>query len=80
MVQLDTFNVDYSMKYFESYYTANEIYGPLLIKVNNIADILQASAMITKVGNEALLRKFRLKNKKGQPEPIAGFYVSILKD
>lgn len=80
MVQLDTFNVDYSMKYFESYYTANEIYGPLLIKVNNIADILQTSAMITKVGNEALLRKFRLKNKKGQHEPIAGFYVSILKD
>ena len=80
MVQLDTFNVDYSMKYFESYYTANEIYGQLLIKVNNIADILQTSAMITKVGNEALLRKFRLKNKKGQHEPIAGFYVSILKD
>jgi hypothetical protein len=80
MVQLDTSLTDYSLKYFEQVFTANQIYGPMLIWVRNKADILQASAIISNVGDEILLRKFVLFNEADHPEPRAGFYVSILED
>ena len=80
MIQLDTSLTDYSLKYFEQVFTANQIYGPMLIWVRNKADILQASAIISNVGDEILLRKFVLFNEADHPEPRAGFYVSILED
>jgi hypothetical protein len=78
MIQLDTLLTDYSLKYFEQVFTENQIYGPMLIWVRNKADILQASAIISNVGDEILLRKFVLFNEADHPEPRAGFYVSIL--
>ena len=80
MVQLDTTLTDYNLKYFEQVYTQNQIYGPLLIWVKGKADILQASAIISKLNNSVLLRKFVLFNKSDKPSPRAGFYVSILDD
>ena len=80
MIQLDTLLTDYSLKYFEQVFTENQIYGPMLIWVRNKADILQASAIISNVGDEILLRKFVLFNEADHPEPRAGFYVSILED
>jgi len=80
MIQLDTLLTDYSLKYFEQVFTQNQIYGPMLIWVRNKADILQASAIISNVGDEILLRKFVLFNDADHPEPRAGFYVSILED
>jgi len=52
----------------------------MLIWVRNKADILQASAIISNVGDGILLRKFVLFNEADHPEPRAGFYVSILED
>ena len=80
MIQLDTSLTDYSLKYFEQFYTRNQIYGPLLIWVKNKADILHASAIISNVGNQILFRKFILFNEADRPKPRAGFYVSILED
>ncbi|MBT3179922.1 MAG: hypothetical protein HOB40_05325 [Candidatus Marinimicrobia bacterium] len=80
MIQLDTALTDYSLKYFEQVFTENQIYGPLLIWVKNKADILQASAIISNVGDNILLRKFVLFNEADHPSPRAGFYVSILED
>ena len=80
MIQLDTLLTDYSLKYFEQVFTENQIYGPLLIWVRNKADILQASAIISNVGDDVLLRKFVLFNDADHPNPRAGFYVSILED
>jgi len=80
MIQLDTLLTDYSLKYFEQAFTENQIYGPMLIWVRNKADILQASAIISNLGDDILLRKFVLFNEADHPEPRAGFYVSILED
>ncbi|MBT7945342.1 MAG: hypothetical protein HN716_04375, partial [Candidatus Marinimicrobia bacterium] len=80
MVQLDTLLADYSLKYFEQIFTQNQIYGPMLIWVKNKADILQASAIISNVGDDILVRKFILFNEADRPKPRAGFYVSILED
>ncbi|MBT6867078.1 MAG: hypothetical protein HOA19_06990 [Candidatus Marinimicrobia bacterium] len=80
MVQLDTLLTDYSLKYFEQIFTQNQIYGPMLIWVKNKADILQASAIISNVGDDILVRKFILFNEADRPKPRAGFYVSILED
>ena len=80
MIQLDTTLTDYTLKYFEQVFTKNQIYGPLLIWVRGKADILQASAIISNVDDTILLRKFVLFNKSDQPNPRAGFYVSILED
>jgi len=80
MIQLDTLLTDYSLKYFEQVFTQNQIYGPMLIWVRNKADILQASAIISNLGDDILLRKFVLFNEANHPEPRAGFYVSILED
>ena len=80
MIQLDTLLTDYSLKYFEQVFTENQIYGPMLIWVRNKADILQASAIISNLGDDILLRKFVLFNEADHPEPRAGFYVSILED
>jgi len=80
MIQLDTALTDYSLKYFEQVFTENQIYGPLLIWVKDKADILQASAIISNVGDNILLRKFVLFNEADHPSPRAGFYVSILED
>jgi hypothetical protein len=80
MIQLDTTLTDYTLKYFEQVFTKNQIYGPLLIWVRGKADILQASAIISNVDDAILLRKFVLLNKSDQPNPRAGFYVSILED
>jgi len=80
MIQLDTLLTDYSLKYFEQVFTENQIYGPLLIWVKTKADILQASAIISNVGDDVLLRKFVLFNESDHPKPRAGFYVSILED
>ena len=80
MIQLDTTLTDYTLKYFEQVFTKNQIYGPLLIWVRGKADILQASAIISNVDDAILLRKFVLFNKSDQPNPRAGFYVSILED
>ena len=44
------------------------------------ADILQASAIISNVNDSILLRKFVLFNQSDNPNPRAGFYVSILED
>ena len=51
-----------------------------LIWVKGKADILQASAIISNVNDSILLRKFILFNKSDQPDPRAGFYVSVLED
>ena len=80
MTQLDTTLSDYSLKYFEQVFTKNQIYGPLLIWVRGKADILQASAIISNVNDNILLRKFVLFNESDYPNPRAGFYVSILED
>ena len=80
MTQLDTTLSDYSLKYFEQVFTKNQIYGPLLIWVRGKADILQASAIISNVNDNVLLRKFVLFNEFDHPNPRAGFYVSILED
>ena len=80
MEQLDTTLTDYSLKYFEQVFTKNQIYGPLLIWVRGKADILQASAILSNVKNDILLRKFVLFNKSDKPNPRAGFYISILED
>jgi len=80
MVQMDTTLTDYSLKYFEQVFTKNQIYGPLLIWVRGKADILQASAIISNVNDSILLRKFVLFNQSDNPNPSAGFYVSILED
>ena len=80
MIQLDTALTDYTLKYFEQVFTKNQIYGPLLVWVRGKADILQASAIISNVNDAILLRKFVLFNKSDQPNPRAGFYVSILED
>ena len=80
MVQMDTTLTDYNLKYFEQVFTKNQIYGPLLIWVKGKADILQASAIISNVNDSILLRKFILFNKSDQPDPRAGFYVSVLED
>ena len=80
MVQMDTTLTDYSLKYFELVFTKNQIYGPLLIWVRGKADILQASAIISNVNDSILLRKFVLFNQSDNPNPRAGFYVSILED
>lgn len=80
MTQLDTTLSDYSLKYFEQVFTKNQIYGPLLIWVRGKADILQASAIISNVNDNILLRKFVLFNESDHPNPRAGFYVSILED
>ena len=80
MVQMDTTLTDYSLKYFEQVFTKNQIYGPLLVWVRGKADILQASAIISNVNNSILLRKFVLFNQSDNPNPRAGFYVSILED
>ena len=78
MIQLDTLLSDYSLKYFEQVFTENQIYGPMLIWVKSKADILQASAIISNVGDDILLRKFVLFNESDRPKPRAGYYVSIL--
>ncbi len=80
MVQMDTTLTDYNIKYFEQVFTKNQIYGPLLIWVKGKADILQASAIISNVNDSILLRKFILFNKSDQPNPRAGFYISVLED
>ena len=80
MVQMDTTLTDYSLKYFEQVFTKNQIYGPLLIWVRGKADILQASAIVSNVNDSILLRKFVLFNQSDNPNPRAGFYVSILED
>ena len=80
MVQMDTTLTDYSLKYFEQVFTKNQIYGPLLVWVRGKADILQASAIISNVNDSILLRKFVLFNQSDNPNPRAGFYVSILED
>ena len=80
MVQLDTTLTDYNLKYFEQVYTRNQIYGPLLVWVKGKADILQASAIIGKLNDDVLLRKFVLFNKSDRPNPKAGFYISVLED
>ena len=80
MVQLDTTLTDYNLKYFEQVYTRNQIYGPLLVWVKGKADILQASAIIAKLNDDILLRKFVLFNKADRPNPKAGFYISVLED
>ncbi len=80
MVQMDTTLTDYSLKYFEQVFTKNQIYGPLLIWVRGKADILQASALISNINDSILLRKFVLFNQSDNPNPRAGFYVSILED
>ena len=80
MVQMDTTLTDYSLKYFEQVFTKNQIYGPLLIWVRGKADILQASAIISNINDSILLRKFVLFNQSDNPNPRAGFYVSILED
>jgi len=80
MVQMDTTLTDYTLKYFEQVFTKNQIYGPLLIWVRGKADILQASAIISNVNDSILLRKFVLFNQSDNPNPRAGFYVSILED
>ena len=80
MVNLDTSLTDYSMKYFEQVFTENQIYGPMLVKVKSKADILQASAIISNVGDDILLRKFVLINDANHPNPRAGYYLSILED
>ena len=80
MVQLDTTLTDYNLKYFEQVYTRNQIYGPLLLWVKGKGDILSASAIIAKLNNDILLRKFVLFNKTDKPNPKAGFYISILED
>ena len=80
MVQMDTTLTDYSLKYFEQVFTKNQIYGPLLIWVRGKADILQASAIISNIDDSILLRKFVLFNKSDNPNPRAGFYVSVLED
>ena len=58
MVQLDTTLTDYNLKYFEQVYTRNQIYGPLLLWVQGKADILSASAIVAKLNDDILLRKF----------------------
>jgi len=80
MVQLDTNLTDYNLKYFEQVYTRNQIYGPLLLWVKGKGDILSASAIIAKLNDDILLRKFVLFNKADRPNPKAGFYISILED
>ena len=80
MVQMDTTLTDYSLKYFEQVFTKNQIYGPLLIWVRGKADILQAGAIISNINDSILLRKFVLFNQSDNPNPRAGFYVSILED
>ena len=80
MVQMDTTLTDYSLKYFEQVFTKNQIYGPLLIWVRGKADILQASAIISNIDDSILLRKFVLFNKSDNPNPRAGFYISVLED
>ena len=80
MVQLDTTLTDYNLKYFEQVYTRNQIYGPLLLWVKGKADILSASAIVAKLDDDILLRKFVLFNKTDRPNPKAGFYISILED
>ena len=80
MVKMDTTLTDYSLKYFEQVFTKNQIYGPLLIWVRGKADILQASALISNINDSILLRKFVLFNQSDNPNPRAGFYVSILED
>ena len=80
MVQLDTNLTDYNLKYFEQVYTRNQIYGPLLLWVKSKGDILSASAIIAKLNDDILLRKFVLFNKADRPNPKAGFYISILED
>ena len=80
IVQLDTSLTDYSLKYFEQVFTKNQIYGPLLIWVRGKADILQASAIISNIDDSILLRKFVLFNQSDNPNPKAGFYVSVLED
>ena len=80
MVQLDTTLTDYNLKYFEQVYTRNQIYGPLLLWVKGKGDILSASAIIAKLNDDILLRKFVLFNKTDRPNPKAGFYISILED
>ena len=80
MIQLDTLLSDYSLKYFEQVFTENQIYGPMLIWVKSKADILQASAIISNVGDDILLRKFVLFNKSDRPKPRAGYYISILEE
>jgi hypothetical protein len=68
------------IKYFEKVYTKYQIYGPMLIWVKNKADILQASAIFSNMDDSILLRKFVLFNEPDRPNPIAGFYISILED
>ena len=80
MVELDTSLTDYNLKYFEQVYTRNQIYGPLLLWVKGKADILSASAIVAKLNDDILLRKFVLFNKTDRPNPKAGFYISILED
>ena len=80
MVQLDTNLTDYNLKYFEQVYTRNQIYGPLLLWVKGKSDILSASAIVAKLNDDILLRKFVLFNKTDRPNPKAGFYISILED
>ena len=80
MVQLDTTLTDYNLKYFEQVYTRNQIYGPLLLWVKGKSDILSASAIVAKLNDDILLRKFVLFNKTDRPNPKAGFYISILED
>jgi len=52
----------------------------MLIWVKSKADILQASAIISNVGDDILLRKFVLFNKSDRPKPRAGYYISILEE
>ena len=80
MVQLDTTLTDYNLKYFEQVYTRNQIYGPLLLWVKGKGDILSASAIVAKLNDDILLRKFVLFNKTDRPNPKAGFYISVLED
>ena len=80
MVQLDTTLTDFNLKYFEQVYTRNQIYGPLLLWVKGKGDILSASAIVAKLNDDILLRKFVLFNKTDRPNPKAGFYISILED
>ena len=80
MEQLDTTLTDYNLKYFEQVYTRNQIYGPLLLWVKGKGDILSASAIVAKLNDDILLRKFVLFNKTDRPNPKAGFYISVLED
>ena len=75
MVQLDTTLTDYNLKYFEQVYTRNQIYGPLLLWVKGKSDILSASAIVAKLNDDILLRKFVLFNKTDRPNPLSLIHI-----